>query len=110
MTGGQTWVVASLNSGFQIPDSLLGCLLEIESTSMRMQTCSWDAAASTLVPSTQGASPCFSRSVAIPIRFGVTGRGLRPWEDAGGQVASPSLPPLCILIFLLENDNSEGRR
>ena len=110
MTGGQTWVVASLNSGFQIPDSLLGCLLEIESTSMRMQTCSWDVAASTLVPSTLRCFSVFQQVSGHSYTVWCDRRGLRPWEDAGGQVASPSLPPLCILIFLLENDNSEGRR
>lgn len=78
MTAGQTWVVASLNSGFQIPDSLLGCLLEIESTSMRMQACSWDAAASTLVPSTPR---CFS------VFQQVSGHSYTVWCDRQGAAA-----------------------
>lgn len=63
-------------------------------------------------PAPPGASLCFSRAVAIPIWFGVTGRGLRPCEDAGVQIASPSLPPFCILIFCLKmiTVSGEGNR
>ena len=78
MTGGQTWVVAPLNSGFQTSESLLGCLLETELTSMRMQTCNLDAAASTLVPSTPGCFSVFQR---------VSSHSYMVWCDRRGAAA-----------------------